>query len=322
MNKIFLVLLFIALPLWAQNEEATPEPEVTDVAESIQVNEVPVPEVVEEKIAEEPAPTPAPEIVAQPITNAETPTVTTEIPAEEKDFNSRESHWFNVFGFESLKYRTLSDFQGTKKTLTPRDQELWGGRLGFGGEIYLGLGLVTTTKVEGYYVGTLFSQVLNAGPDDVDQEFAFTKNTGQVFGVDATQTLGFMFEMKTKNPFLDEWSYLMVEPYAEFGVGRGWAQSRVNYHYDTGPTGTQEDYRQTIRDDLVNTRVGGGINFTSRSGYFLFLKTYVNRFDVTQRKVWTYKKPNGGAGTATTDELKDVKINPITTFALGGGYKF
>jgi len=131
-----------------------------------------------------------------------------------------------------------------------------------------------------------------------------------------------MFEMKTKNPFLDEWSYLMVEPYVEYGIGRGWAQSRLNYHYDTGPTGTQEDYRISVRDDLVNTRVGGGINFTSRSGYFLFLKTYVNRYDVTQRKIRTYVKPNGGSATTSSDTEKDVRINPVTTFALGGGYKF
>ena len=320
MNKLFLLAFLMTSPLWAQNEEVS---SVTEPSESIETSDAltevtPAPQITEEKAA---LPTP-PEDSPQPMINTETPTVTTEIPVEEKDFNSRESHWFNVFGFESLKYRAPFDFVGVEKTLTARDQELWGGRLGFGGEIYLGLGLVTTTKVEGYYVGTLFSQVLNAGPDDVDEEFAFSKKTGQVFGVDATQTLGFMFEMKTKNPFLDEWSYLMVEPYAEFGVGRGWAQSRVNYHYDTGPTGTQEDYRQTMRDDLVNTRVGGGINFTSRSGYFLFLKTYVNRFDVTQRKIRTYEKPDGGSATTSSDTDKDVKIKPITTFALGGGYKF
>gem|GEM_PF-1994627 len=315
MNKLILILLFMTSPLWAQTEE---------ISEPIEVIETPAQEVSAEKVVEKTPETsaPAPEIVSQPITNAETPTMTTDIPVDEKDFNSRESHWFNVFGFESLKYKAPFNFSGVKETFTPRNQELWGGRLGFGGEIYLGLGLVTTTKVEGYYVGTLFSQVLNAGPDDVDEEFAFSKKTGQVLGVDATQTLGFMFEMKTKNPFLDEWSYLMVEPYVEYGIGRGWAQSRLNYHYDTGPTGTQEDYRISVRDDLVNTRVGGGINFTSRSGYFLFLKTYVNRYDVTQRKIRTYVKPNGGSATTSSDTEKDVRINPVTTFALGGGYKF
>lgn len=250
----------------------------------------------------------------------ESPVMTTEAPSENKVFNPRESHWLTSFGFESLKYEVPFDYTGVKKKFNPSEQELWGGRLGLGGEIYLGAGFNTTTKLEGFYVGTLFSEVLNAGPDDEDSKFAFSKKTGQVYGVDASQSLGFMFDFKTKNPFLDEWAYLTVEPYIEAGLGKAWSRHRVNYDYDTGAV--REGFKQTVKDDLLTTKLGGGINFTSRQGYFLFLKAMITNFDVVERKTRTYSKPNHGAWNFVKDSSKDVDMDAVTTYTIGGGYKF
>ncbi len=239
---------------------------------------------------------------------------------ESKRFNPRKSHWLTSFGFEGLHYETPYEFSGVEKSFQPSKSELWGGRIGIGGEIYLGAGLVTTTKVEGYYVGSLFARRLNAGPQDDDVEFAFTKRTGQVFGVDATQSIGFLFDLKTKHPIMGDWSYLTVQPYAEFGVGQASAYNRIVYDYDTGVT--DEGYRMRVEDQLLNVRVGGGINFTSNTGYFLYLKAHVNTFDITKRKTEEYTRPNGRASTTVSETEKDVKIDPVTTYAIGGGFKF
>lgn len=248
----------------------------------------------------------------------------TEEPEVEKKFNPYKSHFITYFGFEGLKYEVPFSFTGDRKSFSPHDQDLWGGRIGIGEEIYLGGGISTTTKIEGYYVGTLFSQAINSGPDEDSVEFAFTKKTGQVYGVDASQSLGFIFDMKTKNPFLQEWAYLTVEPYVEFGMGVASAYNRINYAYDTGttPTAAQESYRLRVIDQIVNTKVGGGVNFTSSDGYFFFMKATVNRFDILKRKSEGFSQPTGQPTELIDTTDKSVKMDPITVYAIGGGYKF
>jgi hypothetical protein len=352
MTKILLLALTLSSPLYAQ--DGTPVAEEVTVDPLAEIEETPDPaasapaDTGDEPVAATPAdvaPTgpargeQATTDLAPPAVEERTPeTVATEVspataPAkaaatserawddEERRFNPYESHWLTTFGFETLKYEVPYEFVGEKKNFTPGDQEMWGGRLGIGGELYLGLGLVTTTRLEGFYVGTLFSRVLNAGPQDGDEEFAYTKRTGNVWGVEATQSLGYVFDFKTKNPIMDEWAYLTVEPFVEAGVGKAYAYNRLNYDYDTGTT-TNEGYRQRVRDDLTTAKFGGGVNFTASSGYFLYLKATVTTFDVSQRKVQTYTRPDQGAGSTVRETQKDVKLDPITIYALGGGYKF
>ncbi len=150
--------------------------------------------------------------------------------------------------------------------------------------------------LEGFYNGTLFTKSQNAGPDDEDEEAGNVKRTSGFFGIDVSQNLGYIFEFRTKNPFMDEWAYLTFEPFIEAGLGVAKSYNKVRYNYDTGTgvNGVRENYKRTI-----------------------------NRYDVTERKIDTYSKLNGATGSnqpSTTD--KDVKIDPVTMFTLGGGYKF
>lgn len=267
--------------------------------------------------------------LSTPLFGQETPVLTTEEPTMRKTFNPHKSHWLVSFGFEGLKYEVPFEFQGEAKNISPGKQELWGGRFGVGGEIYLGRGFMTRTKLEGYYVGTLFARRLNAGPDDEDEEFAYTKRIGQVWGFDATQSIGYMFNMKTKNPFMNEWAYLTVEPFIEAGIGMGFAFNRIDYSYDIEDpsSGTcsdcfQEGYKQIVDDRFVSTRIGAGVHLTSSTGYFLYMKGTVYTFDITQRKLETFIRPDGQAGDDSSDTLKDVNIDPIISYAIGGGYKF
>ncbi len=317
MTKLLLALLVCA-SAFAQD----PQVSVTEVETVDPLAELAAPEPETPAAQVEVAPVSEASPVT-PVPHSTSPVLTTEttLDPDDKRFNPRESHWVSIFGFETLKYDVPFEFSGEEKNIRPGSQEMWGGRLGFGGELYLGLGLTTTTRVEGFYVGTLFSRVLNAGPNDEDVEFAYTKRSGSVWGVEATQSIGFIFDFKTKNPIMDEWAYLTMEPFVEAGIGKAYAYNRINYNYDTGPT-TNEGYRQRVRDDLTTTKFGGGINFTSSSGYFLYLKAIVNSFDVIERKVQTYIRPDQSTGSTVRITLKDAKIDPITTYALGGGYKF
>ena len=255
-----------------------------------------------------------------PITNADTPVMTTEVPMDDKPFDPRQGHWVSSFGFEGLKYEIPTEFNGAYKSISPVAQELWGGRYGFGKEFYLGAGFNTATKLEGYFVGSLFSEKKNLVENNDDVDLAYIKKTGNIWGIDLVQSIGFLFDMKTKNPFLDEWAHLTVEPFIEAGVGIGWACRKLTYHYELNSI--SEDYSKRVCDNLMNTRVGGGVNLTSNTGYFLFLKAFLNNYDVTKRKSKTYEMPNGGSATNVTESELNVNIDPVITYALGGGYKF
>jgi hypothetical protein len=316
----------------ASAEAATPVAEEVTPAVASETDQeaaaTPVAEEVTSAVVEEPVATapPVEEFVAPAQT---TPAITSapnlQVEAEIEDtkkFNPRKSHWVSTFGFESTKYEVLPapyEFNG-KKDFSKRNQELWGMRLGFGGEIYLGAGFVTRSMVETYYVGTLFSRVLNGGAEDADIKFAYTKVTGQMLGADASQSLGFMFDFKTKNPFMGTMTYLSVEPYVEAGIGRAYAYNRTNYSYKLDVT--DEAFKLRVRDDLLNARIGAGINLTSNQGFFLALKATVNRYEITNRKVDGYTQENGIGRTAINDSPKDAKIDPVVIYTLGGGYKF
>jgi len=239
----------------------------------------------------------------------------------EKKFNPYESHWLTTFGFEGMNYDVPFEFDGAAKDILINDRELYGVRLGLGGELYLGAGFVATTKIEGYFIGTLFST-----EQIIDNKAGSRRNIGQVAGADVTQSLGYKFSLKTKNPFLDEWAYLILETYVEAGIGRGWAYNKVDYSYDTGSAAgsgqIQEDYRSTVRDDLMNNRFGGGVNLTSRQGFFLYLKAFVNNFDITKRKRRTILRQDDSSFSTADSTDENIKMDPITTYAFGGGYKF
>ncbi len=347
MNKyILFALVFSSLSLYAQDDltvdvteetiEASPTSPlgVSEVEEKSNVDEEiaektisPVEkQVAEKEIESEFTPIEEPVVVSGPQTTAH-PLSKIETNLEEHHhFNPRKSHWVANFGFESSRYEVVPkayEFSG-RRNFKNSKVDLYGGRIGFGGEIYLGAGFITRSLVEGYYLGNLFSQVLNGGSTATDVEFAYTKKTNQLIGFDASQSLGWMFDFKTKNPFMDEWSYLTVEMFAEAGLGKGWAFNRINYKYDTGttPTAAQESYRLRMRDDLVNARVGGGFLMTSQSGFFLTVKATMNRYDVTQRKLDGFTQPNGSGTTAINVTSKNVNIDPVMIYTLGGGYKF
>lgn len=238
----------------------------------------------------------------------------------ERRYNPLKSHFFVGVNFEGMKYFTPFEFPGDKKKIKPKDQDLWGGRLTFGGDIYLGAGFNTTTRLEAYYVGTLFSEVLNGGSQDADVKFAHTKKHSQVFGAEASQSIGYLFNMKTKNPIMDEWAYLTVEPFIEAGIGGARAYNRIDYKYELA--GTDEAYKLRVNDDLVNAKLSAGINFTASNSFYFFIKATQNRFDISKRKTKQIVRINGsGTDVRSNPDLGD-NIDVITTYAVGGGYKF
>lgn len=311
----------------AQIPDTTPvaEPTVeenTEVTESIP-DEAPTPNPIaeEDQPKEEPKEEPKAIVDQTPPPSISTPVITTEVPKDDRYIDHRKSHWITTFGFEGIKYELPFEFRGVKKNFKDRDQELYGARVGLGGQLYLGAGIFTTSKVEGFYNGTLFTKVQNAGPEDDDEDVSQIKRTGGIYGAEVSQQLGFIVEFRTKNPFMDEWAYLTFEPFVEAGLGVAQAYNSVSYFYDSAGV-IDEGYRQRISDKLTNAKVGAGFNLTGRSGFFMYARATVNRFDITERKIRTFTKQDQQAPTTNSQTIKDAKIDPVTMFAVGGGYKF
>lgn len=340
MNKIFLLLLILVAPnLFAEDLE--PSPDVVDPMASMkELGPTDLPDEVElapETLADKPDETVKAMVEAAAIPAPEAVSVSAPIPEpaplprpianssvqidEQDDFNPRKGHWVTTFGFEGLEYEVPLEFIGVKETFKDETRQLYGGRLGFGREFYLGWGFNTTTKLEGFYVGTLFEKATNAGPEQEAEEYAYIKRTGQIYGGEINQSLGMVFDFHTKNPFLDQMTYMTLEPFVFAGFGRARTYNRLSYHYDTT---IDEDYRATIEDSLNTTSVGGGFNLTSLTGFFLYLKATQYRYNVTKRREHGYSDPDGAGNrvdfnTTTTD---DVDVKPTTIYAIGGGYKF
>ncbi len=259
-------------------------------------------------------------LVEAPKTEAQTPPsakIETDV-SERKRFSPTESHWYTTFGFEGMEYDLPFAYNGDKEDFKPEQRQLYGGRLGFGGEIYLGIGFLTSTRIEAYYMGTLFESAKTAAPEEEDEDVATVKDTGQIYGGDIVQTLSFIWELKTKNPIMEEMTYLTVEPFIEAGIGRAWAFNKKDYSYDAA---TIEEYDQSFTDELTNTKLGAGINLTSRAGYFLYLKATQNRYDITKRRTKGYYYANGDP-RSEVDPNPSTDLEPIMIYSLGGGYKF
>jgi hypothetical protein len=255
--------------------------------------------------------------LAQPQNDA-TP-VMSEFIGEARDFNPRESHWFSTYAFEGMGYNKLPfSFNGQKKDFKETTRTLYGGRIGFGGELYLGAGFMTATKVEGYYMGSLFAKAQTADPA-YNVEVAYTKETGQVLGADAVQTLSFLFNMKTKNPFMGEMVRLTVEPFVLAGIGVAQGINKIDYKYDTT---IDERYLLTVVDNIANSKIGAGINLISSQGFFLNLQVTMNSFDILERKLKGYYSPDGTTITSLNADVKNAKMDAVTIYTIGGGYKF
>lgn len=233
-------------------------------------------------------------------------------------FNPRKSHWYTTFGFEAMEYSLPFSYVGEKQKFDPEKRQLYGGRLGFGRELYLGKGFMTSTRLEGYYMGTLFESAKTADPELADETVATVKDAGQIYGGDIVQTLSYMWDFKTKNPLMETWSYLTIEPFVEFGIGKAWAFNKKEYSYKTSIV---EEYDHSYTDELTNVKLGGGINLTSRQGFFLYLKATQNRYDITKRRSKGYYYKDGDSPSPVTTNVLTTQ-DPIMVYSLGGGYKF
>ena len=334
MNKFFLLLILVTLPAFAQDsavEQETIESETVAVPDMLAPSPEAQPEAPpEESVVIQEAPPEKNEVIEEKRSES-APVLAAQIE-EDEEFRHREGHWISTFSFESMRYDLPFEFTNARKKeiFSEGGEPFYGGRLGFGREFYIGAGITTTSRVEGYYNGTVSAKRKSANPD-VDVDLSYSKLTGQALGVDASQSLGYIFESKTKNPFMDEMTQFTIEPFIEAGIGVGQALSKASYSEDTGTgaNGIREEYRLKVQDNYGVARIGAGFNVGSKTGFFMFARVTQNRYEVFNRKQTGYFRPDPGVGvprgprnSLSNDDVKGVKIDPITVYTFGGGYKF
>lgn len=261
-----------------------------------------------------------------------TPVISSSEAPEERRFDPRKSHWVVTFGFEAMSYDLPFSYEklGKIKGKFKRDNhQLWGGRLGIGREFKIVSGLKTTTRIEGYYMATLFSNRVNAGPDINNEEFTYIKRTGQIYGADLTQTLSYVHDFRTKNPIMQDSTHLTLEPFVEAGIGRANGFNKVDYLYDTTGTGglgnatlTHESYEHRVNDMLQTRKIGAGFNITASTGYFLFIKATAYELEIMNRTEKGTRKENTRPVQKLPKSPGDVDTISTMVYSIGGGYKF
>lgn len=261
------------------------------------------------------------ELYEKPSPETTTPVLTTleaDQPRGGKDFNPRKSHLVTSFALVGLKYEFEQSYDGERKDFKDTERELYGARLGVGYEMYLGAGFNTTTKINGFYTGTLFEEKQTADPDVEDIDFAFSKRSSSFWGAEISQSIGFLFDMRSRNLFGDMIK-LTIEPFVEAGIGKAFAYNRINYFYDTTGTsgGVREDYRRTVSDNLTTTRLSAGFNVISMQGYYLHVMASILSLDLNKREVEERVDTVDTASPTFTEDL-----DPIFSYTIGGGYKF
>jgi|GEM_PF-2506552 len=249
---------------------------------------------------------------------------TAQIDDEDMPFNHRKSHWIANFGFETVKYTVPLEFAGASEDFGEKDRDLYGARLGFGRDFYLGAGFLFQGRVDGYYMGTLFEGIQTADPEFPGTEVSNEKDTGSYYGADAVAHLGWMFDYKTKNPFLGDMAYLAMELFVEAGVGKGRSYQRKEYNFDAASV---DQYDFIMEDEFTTQTVSAGINILSTSsGFYLYLKGTQVNLSLDKRDIREKRLEGGASGSSAGSFVKrsdnSADIDPVTIFALGGGYKF
>lgn len=342
-NLLCLLLVTSSLTLWAQ-EDAIPETLVPDTEEVLntppsEVSTLEAAPVEETSVTSEedtlpeiatPAPTatlnetslPSPEELreersAEPAKQPDNKIVTNKFD-DDAPFNHRKSHWVTNFGFEGTQYKVPFSYVGTKKSYDEESLELQGGRVGVGYEAYMGWGFLLGGRIDGYYMGTTFNRerfAKNVGNTQVRGE----ENRAQMYGGDLVGHAGWMFDYKTKNPFLDEMTYMAMELFAEAGVGAGQTYFTKEYF---NRDSVDELYRGRITESYRSTTVSAGINFLSRTtGFFLNLKVSQMFLDVDETKIKAVRG-DSTATTTTNEDINNPDKDPVTIISVGGGYKF
>lgn len=306
-------------------EEDTPVAGATDEVPALEETQPVVettPPVVEEAA---PIVVVAPPVVEEKIQPAAPVAVSkAEVKDEDGEFNHRKSNWVTMFGFETIKYTLPLEFSGASKNFKEKDRDLYGARLGFGREYYLGWGFLLQGRLDAYYMGTLFKGVETADPEFPGTEVSNEKDSGAYYGADATAHLGWMFDYKTKNIFLGDMVHMAMELFVEVGAGKGRSYQRKQYNFDAASV---DQYDFIMEDDFTTNSISAGVNFLSTSsGFFLNLKASQVNISLDKREIREKKLESGASGSSAGAFVKrdasDADIDPVTIIAVGGGYKF
>ena len=234
-------------------------------------------------------------------------------------YNPKKSNWVTSFGFEGQGLPVERSFQGQGKSFQDKNELLMGARLGIGRDFYLGAGFNTRTQLDGYFVGTIFEPKKAVTGEDSSASNSFTQKQGNIFGGEISQVLSFITEFNAP-VFIGEHKIKMYfEPFIEAGIGIGKSVFRFDYRMKTSTL--DEEYRKVMDNTFISQRLSVGMNFISKSGYFLTLKASQVAHQISDSKSYEMAG-NGGALSRRDIDQKNDTINLSYSYYLGGGYKW
>ncbi len=193
-----------------------------------------------------------------------------------RDFKEK-SKWLMTLGGGVMQYpTTLPEFTGEHQSYNEvENYNINGYELGFARDFYLGHQFSLSLGGNIFYAKTL-DKTIGKAAEDIDFDYSEARESFNVKSGEVTVAFNYLFDYRIVD----------VQPFIEFGFGRG--ESTIKIEYSTlGLTGdddSSEDYDVEVDEVYNYSRVALGVNFISYKGFMSYFKASVTQMVIAERK--------------------------------------
>lgn len=196
----------------------------------------------------------------------------------------KQSKWLVDIGTRYIGYKAeFAAFKGEHADIESEEtMTTYSFNLGVGREFYLGSNLSVSIKGSGFYSNNSNEEVGNAA-EELEYVLSTFKEQYEINGQELSASINYLFENRA----------IHIQPFFEFGVGRGTTKVSKELN-DKGipatPTPSTDDYPPETytyksSEDFIFTRLTIGVNFLSNYNINSYLKVSQNSVNVSNRDI-------------------------------------
>lgn len=229
---------------------------------------------------------------------------------EVEKFENNRSHNQFIVELNTIEYTPeLLQFSGKKRTINNESDYTPGLMLGVAREMRIGKGFSWTLKLGGFLNHKKDDEV-EKGPVEVPELVSQYEQETKLYGGEASVNLNYQIET----------SWIMLQPFINFTLAKGKAESNVFYNYDLATV--NEQYNVETTENFNMQKIGLGMNFISSSGIFSYLSANYNNMNIEDRaRKGTYRADGGSTQAVDTKESVN-SSNSFMSYHFGVGYRF
>jgi hypothetical protein len=225
----------------------------------------------------------------------------------------KESKFILEMGANYLSYPTaLPSFDGKHESFKQdQDVMIWGTDITWGYEQHLFGDFSTTIRFGGFYNKTL-NETKGKAAEDIALDVASITSEYEIYGAQASLSLNYLVDN----------SFLAFQPFAEFGLGKGFAIIDEEYEFDGAAPDPAEVYDVRIKEDFTTARISIGVNFISSRGLYSYFKASQTSLLFGERDIQADIAVGGSSTANGVDTVEKDQSATATSYAIGLGALF